>query len=245
MNIDGTVGNKYQGPIITRPYDFGTDAIERQRVSLGQSLIDADFEYGLQATKWQSYFDTRKLPSFFEVPGTDFPVSIVSSSGTDPSVITVTTSGTLPAIGTPINVTGLENTARNADRAEGFFIVTSAGGSTFTYTAKGQVTATPTNLITSYTVIRRGGFYNANNAVSGNCCVYYSSVIGNGAEVTVTTPENHGLLPGTPIILTQFTTTNGNFFIEKVPTLRTFSFTSGISGNAGTLGRIYIQPYST
>jgi hypothetical protein len=55
LNIDGTFGNKYQGETKTRPYDFGTDAIERQRVSLGQSLIDADFEYGLQATKWQSY----------------------------------------------------------------------------------------------------------------------------------------------------------------------------------------------
>lgn len=247
MNIDGTVGSKYQGPIITRPYDFGTDAIERQRVSLGQSLIDADFEYGLQATKWQSYFDVRKLPSFFETPGTDLVITNVVSDNATPSVITVTMSGTLPVVGTPINVSGLENTARNADRAEGLFIVTSAGGSTFTYTAKGQVTNVPTSLFTAYTVIRRGGFYNANNAVSGNCCVYYTSVIGNGTTTTVTTPENHGLVPGTPIVLTQFGVSgaNGNFFVEIVPTLRTFTFpNTALNANAGTLGRIYVQPYS-
>jgi hypothetical protein len=90
MNIDGTIGNKYQGAISTRPYDFGTDAIERQRVSLGQSLIDADFEYGLQATKWQTYTDTRKTPSFFEVPGTDITLNTIASDGATISNITVT-----------------------------------------------------------------------------------------------------------------------------------------------------------
>ena len=51
--IDGTVSvsGKIQEPLKVRPYDFGTDAIERQRVALGQSIIDADFEYGLQSTK--------------------------------------------------------------------------------------------------------------------------------------------------------------------------------------------------
>lgn len=71
MNIDGSTGNKYAPPVITRPYDFGTDAIERQRVSTASSLIDADFEYGLQATKWQTYSDIRKIPSFYDIPGTE------------------------------------------------------------------------------------------------------------------------------------------------------------------------------
>jgi len=36
-----------------RPYDFGVDAVERMRVSNPEALLDADFEYGLQNTKWQ------------------------------------------------------------------------------------------------------------------------------------------------------------------------------------------------
>ena len=95
MNLNGTQGSPYQGLTQTRPYDFGTDAIERQRVSLGVSLIDADFEYGIQATKWQSYSDIRKTPSFFEIPGTDVPLaagaSAVTSGGGAYSTITVTT----------------------------------------------------------------------------------------------------------------------------------------------------------
>ena len=70
-----------------RPYSFGTDAIERQRVSLGQSIIDADFEYGLQATKWQTFQDIRKTPSMFEIPGTDFTVSSIVADGSTPSLM--------------------------------------------------------------------------------------------------------------------------------------------------------------
>jgi len=90
MNINGTIGDKYQSALVTRPYDFGTDAIERQRVSLGQSLIDADFEYGLQSTKWQAYSEIRKTPSFYETPGTDLTISAITSNGATPSVMTVT-----------------------------------------------------------------------------------------------------------------------------------------------------------
>lgn len=84
-----TVDGKASSIITVRPYDFGTDAIERQRVSLGQSLIDADFEYGLQATKWQSYQEARKTPSFFEIPGSDIYVSTVVADASTPANVTV------------------------------------------------------------------------------------------------------------------------------------------------------------
>ena len=38
-----------------RPYAFGTDAIERMRFAHPQSMLDADFEYGIQPTKSVSY----------------------------------------------------------------------------------------------------------------------------------------------------------------------------------------------
>ena len=90
-SIDGifTTG-KNQPPLTVRPFDFGTDAIERQRVSLGVSLIDADFEYGLQATKWQSFTEVRKTPSFYEVPGSDIVTASVVTDTAVPAVITVT-----------------------------------------------------------------------------------------------------------------------------------------------------------
>ena len=235
----------------TRPYDFGTDAIERQRVSLGQSVIDADFEYGLQATKWQTYQEVRKTPSFYETPGTDLVVTNVTTNwtGTSPSTITVLTA-TPPAVGTVITVTGLANSNKTADRAEGFFLVTSvSAGASFTYIAKGGTvgTANGETLFTAYTTVRRGGVFN-----NGNAKIVVSAIAQSAFTVTVTTTTNHGLMPGTPITSTAWTGgsgtfyTQGNFFIDSVPTSTTFTFTSSTSSTAsgGTTGAIYVQPYS-
>jgi hypothetical protein len=61
--------------IITKPWAFGIDAIGRERVSNPQSLIDADFEYGLQNTKWQNAATTNQIPNFYENVGLDINVS--------------------------------------------------------------------------------------------------------------------------------------------------------------------------
>ena len=72
---------------IVRPYAFGVDAIERMRVANPQSLIDADFEYGLQPTKWQNYADIRNIPGIFEKPGLDLFLSNITTNGASPSLI--------------------------------------------------------------------------------------------------------------------------------------------------------------
>ena len=51
-----------------RPYDFGTDAIERMRIAHPLSMLDADFEYGLQPTKWSAIGTLRGYPSVYEIP---------------------------------------------------------------------------------------------------------------------------------------------------------------------------------
>ena len=166
MNLNATQGSPYQGLIQTRPYDFGTDAIERERVSLGQAMMDADFEYGLQATKWQTYYDTRKFPTFFEIPGTDATVSNVVSDGAAPySNITVYYSNAISqpqVVGGVISMFGLGNLAKNADRAEGYYIITSnsASANTANYIAKGYVPSG--NVQTNLTFSKRGGVYNWN-----------------------------------------------------------------------------------
>jgi hypothetical protein len=199
MNIDGSTGNKYQGSIITRPFDFGTDAIEKTRVSQGQSLIDADFEYGLQATKWQTYSDTRKMPSFFEIPGTDYVVTDVTTDAATPSVITVTanTQSAAPVVGNVINVQGLANGDNTFDRAQGFFIitgVTGAGPYTITDSAKGKVGTSSGSIFTSYTVARKAGYYSSISATAGNMNAPFGS-INAGTNLTAGT----GITAGTTI----------------------------------------------
>tara|TARA_Y100001954_G_scaffold229108_1_gene274583 strand:+ start:30567 stop:37946 length:7380 start_codon:yes stop_codon:yes gene_type:complete len=157
-----------QGEMRVRPFDFGTDAIERMRVSNSISMLDADFEYGLQPTKWQAIAMQRGYPSIYEVPGTDKEVASVKTDastgtgGVGQSLITVTTVGAHGIeTGTPITIKALENSVQGASRAEGSFIVSTVPtNNTFTYFAKSKVgTSNNQILSTYYTQLREGGFY--------------------------------------------------------------------------------------
>jgi len=157
-----------QGELRTRPYDFGTDAIERHRVANALSMLDADFEYGLQPTKWQAIGTMRGYPSTYEVPGTDTAVQSVTtdastgSGGVGQSLITVTTVGPHGVEpGQPITIRGLDGAVKGNGRAEGTFIVnTTPTNSQFTYYAKAKVgLSAGTSLVTFYTILRQAAFY--------------------------------------------------------------------------------------
>jgi len=174
----------------TRPFDFGTDAIERPRAAMPVSMLDADFEYGLQPTKWAAIATMRGYPSVYEIPGTDTSViSVVSdaSAGTEgigQSLITVTTTGAHGfTAGTPITIKALEDSVAGAARAEGSFVIVEVPTSnTFTFYAKSKVgTVNPTVLSTTYTQLRQAGFYTG--ATIGNPEFVIAS---NGSAGTMT-----------------------------------------------------------
>jgi hypothetical protein len=222
---------------IIRPYAFGVDAVERIRVSNPQSLIDADFEYGLQTTKWQNYADIRGVPGIYEKPGLDIFLSGVTTNGAAPSLITVTTSVDHGlSVNDAVIVYGLGNTSTSA-RAEGAFVINSVPTTTtFTYFAKGIVGTNALSLFTGITYARRGGFYAGSS-------LPISSVASDGANpstITVTCSANHGLVPGAPLvgIATSVGTNHGlltgNFFAETVPSATTFTFTARVGGAVST-----------
>ena len=59
----------------TKIWPFGEDAIGRQRMSNPQALIDADFEYGLQNTKWQNFSVNNNIPGFYDDVGADLNIA--------------------------------------------------------------------------------------------------------------------------------------------------------------------------
>ena len=218
---------------IVRPYFMGVDAIERMRVANPQSLIDADFEYGLQPTKWQNYAEIRNIPGIYEKPGLDLFLSDVTTNGASPSTITVTTSAPHGlSVADPVIMFGLTGTSAYA-RAEGAFVIASVPTSTtFTYFAKGIVGTNGLSIYGSSTYGRRGGFYTGSN-------LPISSMTSNGANpsvITVTCSANHGLVPGAPLVgIVSSSGTNhslltGNFFAESVPSTTTFTFTARVGG---------------
>ena len=204
----------------TRPYDFGTDAIERMRVAQPQSMLDADFEYGLQPTKWQAIGVARGYPSVYEIPGTDTAVVSVTTDastgtgGIGESLITVTTQGAHGfTAGTPITIRSLANTITGFSRAEGTFIVISAPTTTtFTYYATAKVgTSNGQVLATTYTQLRKGAFYTGaavgqptisvyTNGISGSFITKFATVSGSDQIAASTTvPAIGAPLSGTGI----------------------------------------------
>lgn len=237
---------KYVGNI-TRPYAFGVDAIERQRVANPQSLIDADFEYGLQPTKWQNYSDIRGIPGIYEKPGLDLFMTNITSDGGNPSVMTVTCSQAHGlSVATPVIIFGCAGVS-TAARSEGAFVINSVPDAyTFTYFAKGIVGTNGTSVYNQSTYARRGGFYaGADLPITG-----YVSDGNSPSKITVTCSANHGLVAGAPIVNTvtssgtYHTLMNGNFFVETVPSATTFTFTARVGGavqNSGIVAKTYTR----
>ena len=170
MNATDQIQILYEKPYQeVRMPEVGTDAFERTRIAQPQSMLDADFEYGLQPTKWLTYDLMRGYPSVYEIPGTDQLVTSVTSDasagtgGIGESLITIVNSTAFPTswtVGSPITVKGYLNTVLGFARAEGSFLINTISGSTLTYYAKAKVgTVNGDVLSTTYTQLRQGAFY--------------------------------------------------------------------------------------
>ena len=164
-NIQIFVEGKEQA---VRMNEAGRDAMERMKVGIPQSMLDADFEYGLQPTKWQALALMRNYPAIYEIPGSDIAVVNVvtdasaGTSGTGASKITVTTlSSHGLSVGNAITIKALANSISGFSRAEGSFLIAGVDTSTtFYYYAKSKVGTTNGDVLAStYTQLRRGAFY--------------------------------------------------------------------------------------
>lgn len=221
--------------LTVRPYSFGTDAIERIRISNPTSLIDADFEYGLQDTKWQGIGLNRNIPSFYELPSLPLTVTEMTSDGAaNFSNITVTVaSGEALAIDTPVSVAGTLN-----ELAEGIFLTTTSNGSTsFTYKAKGYIPAG--SIFTTYVSVKKGGIFGSSSiAITGVSTV----ASGSTTFVTVDFSDNHGLVPGSPIAVLDATSGlqvhEGSFFVNKVPSGTRIVYDAGANVGSITAGNL-------
>lgn len=217
---------------ITRPFAFGTDSIERMRVSNPRSMIDADFEYGLQPTKWAGYGTMRGYPSVYEFPGVDLTISTITTDFTTTSasnsLITVATTAVHGLLaGQAVNITGLNPAITGFSRADGNFIIyDTPTTSQIRYFANGVVgTASGQSLLTDTTLLKRGNLYTG-------AALAATTAAGNGANPTVITvnfSSNHGLVPNCPIYCSMAGGTNplnatGQFIVATVPSLTSITF---------------------
>jgi plastocyanin len=214
----------------TRPYDFGTDAIERPRAALPVSMLDADFEYGLQPTKWSAIGTMRGYPSVYEIPGTDASVQkvVTDASLSEPTQIftgTVTNNGTSDwtfssAAHRNGNLTGSDPTisiyegdtltiTNNAGSGHPFYFKTAAGSGTgnqvTNVTNNGSVVAGDAISWTTQPGDAGTYYYGcSNHAAMGGTITVLANDGGTGigqSLITVTTVGAHGFSSGTPVSL--------------------------------------------
>ena len=84
---DGT----YSQPVsnVYPALSYSVDPVQKLRVTQPQALIDTDFEYGLQPTKWEHLFLQNNRQSFFYDPTVSIPITAITGTGT--RVVTVLT----------------------------------------------------------------------------------------------------------------------------------------------------------
>jgi len=232
------VEGKDHEALAIKPWGFGTDAIDRMRVSNPYSLIDADFEYGLQPTKWAGYGTVRGYPSSYELPGVDLSVTAITTdfqtTSTTNSLITVTFSSAHGlTTGRVVNVSGLDSNISGFGRADGNFVVFSVPSSTqIRYFARGVVgVSNGQSLLTDETIVKRGAFYDG-------ASIPVNSATSNGSNpstITLNFLGPHGLIPGTIIHVEVASGTNaalasGPFVVLSTPSLSSLTYLARAGG---------------
>lgn len=148
-------GSSGAGGQISFPKEF-VDPVTKLRVSQPENLIDTDFEYGLQPTKWETVELINNTPSFFSKSGdTTIPniISVTTNAGTREITVTTGLEHGL-AVGIPINVTGTKSIT-----ADGAYIINSIPTpTTFTYLCK-DVQDDTLSIEDLYTSIITGEFF--------------------------------------------------------------------------------------
>ena len=218
------------------PTEVYADPVNRIRTSQPQALIDTDFEYGTQPTKWENLILTNNRPFIFNGPN---PITGVSgiSIPENSKIVTVTVPSGAPGIGTAIIVTDT-----HLNIANGNFIVKSGIGSTsFTYEARAINTTSITNIFDSNkTSIFTGSLF-TNAAIGGTPTFGWVS----GQKVPVTTTLPHGLAIGNEIAIVgcSSATANGSHSVASIISSTEFVYytNTGLTGNP-TGGQVFVIP---
>ena len=225
--LGGSSGTSGTGGEIRFPKEF-IDPVTKLRISQPENLIDTDFEYGLQPTKWETVELINNTPSFFSKSGdTTIPgiVSIATNTGTrEITVITATDHGL--AVGIPINVTGTKSVT-----ADGSYIINSIPNlTTFTYLCK-DIQQGNNAIEDLYTSIITGEFFQGSQIRISDA----EGIITDGeatSTLTVKTDSTHGFGLNTPFYFLNLNSTISQEFEASNTAAK--SFDSSNSATAQT-----------
>mgnify|MGYP000536274255 CR=1 FL=1 len=206
------------------------DAVQKLRTSQPQSLIDTDFEYGTQPTKWETVTLQNNRPGPYYIP--QQPIAVTAITGTATAdVVTITFTGTIPS-NTSIYIQNSLNSTIN-----GWAWVTTGGTNTTINVifAPGTVTqvASAAYFSATSTYVYLGYFYSGSGIqVSANAIVVTSTTV-----LTITTTGAHGLTRGSLVYLNGAQIAGGAvgvtgaYVVATIPTFNTFTVTANGSAS--------------
>ena len=242
------------------PGETYMDPVGKMRVSQPQSLIDTDFEYGLQPTKWEFLNLTNNRPSAFinldrpnfgrsQASATTITSLIVSNQSRVVTVNVASSAGF--AAGQPVYI--LDSAWAPAN---GTFLIESVpGGTSFTYKAAeawvtGNTPSTDINDVNIPTTIYEAAFFTG--AGLGGTPTY-AAPSGQLQQVTCSTP--HSLTVGNEIMLVNSKTgaaadsQYGSHLVASVLSPFIFTYYTDNTANAGaptaSANTIYVRPPGT
>ena len=233
------------------PAEVMRDPVDKLRVSTPQSLIDTDFEYGIQPTKWESLNLLNNRPSAFYDP-TQGISSTSRSDLTHPSasgnysitgmtastrLVTITMANTAGiVVGMPIFVFG----SLDAGNADGWWIIETVNANTnIQFSVTNIPAATLYDATKTYMYI---GYFFTGAAIPAAT----NAITVNGTTASVTTTNAHGLRVGSGIYVVGATgmtgLLNSSWVVQTTPTNNTFTFACTATGTITLLANASIHP---
>ena len=199
--------------------DATLDAVQKFRVSTPKALIDTDFEYSLQGTKWELLNLNNNTPSVFArsnepaYTASQIDSITISPSGVRDIVVAVNIIPTIPfAVGNPIV---LKETLDPTFIDGAYVIKAVSGTNAFIVTTKSPGPLSGTDFKTDYTTLFTGDFYSNSQLLT----VGVSAVSGT-KEAVLEFIEPHALFLDSPITVIDINQPGapyiGSFTVKKV-----------------------------
>ena len=230
------------------PSDTYLDPVNKLRTSSPQSLIDTDFEYSTQQTKWEALSTINNQPFAAYNPYsaiTATAISMVTGSRT----VTVSTTAP-PPVGSPVFVIDTLYSA-----ADGLFIVeTVTAATSFTYTARAPlatanvVATTATFSVNSTAVTLASGTSTANGQIVLTNGVLPVTSISSGGGTTSIVLSNATVTAGTAVPISFYASSTAIYnsgvtnvyqglqYSNAVISISTMSFTNAVFSTYTTAG---------
>lgn len=230
IDAGGVSGSGSSGAALIAAAPIAQDPVGKMRVSTPKALIDTDFEYGQQPTKWESIGLANNRQSTYYIPQAARIITSITGDDTTRSVTIAMASTAGFSVGSPIFV---QNS--NDPNANGWYYVTAVSANvSVTYLASAIVSSAQ-QYSPERTFVYLGYFYSGCGiSLSGVASFTYV-----GTTITCTTAASHGLSAGSLIYVVGTTATtnapNGAWVVATVPNNNKFTFVV-VSAPTGTIG---------